>query len=127
MNKAISISLLMLLGCACCRAQSAASQSTIVQGRPTPSSPAPSSNVVQSNPAPDAAGLSAADISANKARQLLDQMVAALGGEAWLTYKTSTQQGRSYSFFHGKPTTEGFLFWRFFQYPDKERRELTKQ
>jgi hypothetical protein len=62
-----------------------------------------------------------------KARQLLDQMVAALGGQAWLTYKTTEQEGRSYSFFHGKSTSAGTIFWRFYEYPDKERRELTKQ
>jgi hypothetical protein len=67
------------------------------------------------------------DSSAQKARKLIDQMIAALGGEAWLTYKTMEQQGRSYSFFQGKPTSAGTLFWRFYEYPDKERRELTKQ
>jgi hypothetical protein len=74
-----------------------------------------------------AAGVSAGDASAQKARQLLDQMVAAMGGEAWLTYKTSGQQGRSYGFYHGKPNSAGTLYWRFYEYPDKERQELTKQ
>lgn len=68
-----------------------------------------------------------AESSSTKARQLLEQMIAALGGQAWLTYKTLSQQGRSYNFYHGKPTSEGILFWRFCEYPDKERRELTKQ
>jgi hypothetical protein len=67
------------------------------------------------------------DTSSKKARQLLDQMITALGGQAWLTYKTSEQQGRSYSFYEGKPTSAGTLFWRFYEYPDKERRELTRQ
>jgi len=74
-------------------------------------------------PSPNAA----ADPSTRKARQLLDQMIAALGGQAWLTYKTTEQQGRSYSFYHGKPTSVGVLYWRFYEYPDKERREFTKQ
>jgi hypothetical protein len=69
----------------------------------------------------------ATDPTAVKARRLLNQMVEALGGQAWLTYKTSAQQGRSYSFFHGKPTSEGAIYWRFYEYPDKERREVTKQ
>jgi hypothetical protein len=69
----------------------------------------------------------ASDPTSAKARQLLDQMVAALGGDAWLTYKTCVQEGRAYNFFHGKPTSEGAIFWRFYEYPDKERRELTKQ
>jgi hypothetical protein len=65
--------------------------------------------------------------TAQKARQLLDQMIEALGGQAWLNYTTLEQQGRSYSFYHGKPNSAGTLYWRFYQYPDKERRELTKQ
>ena len=65
--------------------------------------------------------------TSQKARQLLDQMVAALGGQAWLTYRTTEQQGRSYSFYQGHPTSAGTLYWRFYEYPDKERRELTKQ
>ena len=73
------------------------------------------------------AALTAPDPTSAKARQLLDQMIAALGGDAWLNYKTLRQQGRSYSFFHGKPTEAGTIFWRFYEYPDKERRELTKQ
>ncbi len=67
------------------------------------------------------------DPTTQKAQQLLDQMIDALGGKAWLTYKNIEQQGRSYSFFHGKPTSAGTLFWRYYEYPDKERRELTKQ
>ncbi len=73
------------------------------------------------------AALTAPDPASAKARQLLDQMIAALGGDAWLNYKTFQQQGRSYSFFHGKPTAAGTIFLRFYEYPDKERRELTKQ
>ncbi|PSH04308.1 MAG: hypothetical protein CXZ00_08095 [Acidobacteria bacterium] len=80
-------------------------------------------------PAPNAtpASSTSAGTSAQKARQLLDQMITALGGPAWLSYKTYAQQGRSYSFYHGNPNSAGVLFWRFYEYPDKERRELTKQ
>jgi hypothetical protein len=81
----------------------------------------------EASPAPKTAPPKVADPGAQKARQLLDQMIAALGGDAWLNYKTLTTEGRSYGFFHGKPTTAGNLFWRFYQYPDKERREVTKQ
>jgi hypothetical protein len=77
--------------------------------------------VAQSSPASAPA---ATDPTAAKARQLLDQMIAALGGEAWLTYKTVAQQGRSYIFYHGKPTSEAIPYRRFYQYPDKERQEL---
>src|SRR2546429_127319 len=37
------------------------------------------------------------------------------------------QSGRTYSFHHGRPTSNGIQFWRFIEYPDKDRIELTKQ
>ncbi len=37
------------------------------------------------------------------------------------------QQGRTYSFYHGHPSGMGALFWRFVEYPDKERIEVTKE
>lgn len=86
--------------------------------------------IAQSNApdsSPDKTPAAVGDATSRKARELLDQMIAAMGGEAWLTYANVTQQGRSYSFFHGKPTSAGTLYYRFYEYPDKERRELTKQ
>lgn len=68
-----------------------------------------------------------ADPSAQKARTLLDNMIKALGGQAYLSYSTMTQDGRTYSFYQGEPNSTGTLFWRFWQYPDKDRVELTKQ
>jgi hypothetical protein len=88
---------------------------------------APATEAAPNATAPKAAPAAAVEPSARKARQLLDQMIAALGGDAWLSYKTFSQQGRSYTFFHGKPTSAGTIYWRFSEYPDKERRELTKQ
>jgi hypothetical protein len=38
-----------------------------------------------------------------RGRALLDQMVAALGGRAWLDRATIEQEGRTSSFFHGQP------------------------
>jgi hypothetical protein len=65
--------------------------------------------------------------NARKARALLDQAVQALGGQAYLDVRNLQQQGRTYSFHHGQPTSNGILFWRFMQYPDKERIEVTKE
>jgi hypothetical protein len=62
-----------------------------------------------------------------KARALLDQAIQALGGQAWLNVREMQQEGRTYSFHHGQPTSNGVLFWRFVEYPNKERIELTKQ
>jgi hypothetical protein len=65
--------------------------------------------------------------NSRKARALLDQAIQALGGEAYLNLHNMQQEGRTYSFYHGQPTSNGVLFWRFVEYPDKERIEVTKQ
>jgi hypothetical protein len=65
--------------------------------------------------------------NARKARALLDQAIQALGGQAFLNIHDMQQEGRTYSFHHGQPTSNGILFWRFIEYPDKERIEVTKQ
>jgi len=67
------------------------------------------------------------DPGAKKARMLLDQMIQAMGGQAFLNVQDMEQQGRSYAFYHGNPSGQGGLFWRFWKWPDKERYELTKQ
>ena len=65
--------------------------------------------------------------NARHARQLLDQMLHALGGDAYLTYTTKTEVGRSFHFFHGEPSGSGVQFWRFWKSPDMDRMEMTKQ
>jgi hypothetical protein len=65
--------------------------------------------------------------NANQARELLEQGIKALGGEAYLNAHDMQEQGRVYSFYHGRPTSNGVLFWRFVEFPDKERIELTQQ
>jgi hypothetical protein len=65
--------------------------------------------------------------NARKAKTLIDQMIQALGGQAYLNIRDISQQGRTYSFYHGQANSVGTLFWRFYRYPDKERIELTKQ
>jgi hypothetical protein len=85
------------------------------------------------NPPPAASAQRSAQQVANedpgvkKARMLLDQMIQALGGPAFLNVQDMEQQGRSYAFYHGNPSGQGSLFWRFWKWPDKERFELTKQ
>lgn len=93
---------------------------------------APSSD--QSSPANSAssADQSAASVptdqeSVRKARAILDQGIQALGGDAYLNWKTQTSAGRSYSFHHGEPNSVGTLFWRFKEFPDKDRLEVTKK
>ena len=65
--------------------------------------------------------------NARKARALLEQAIQALGGQAYLNIRDMQQQGRTYGFHHGRPSGTGALFWRFVQYPDKERLEVTKE
>ncbi len=72
------------------------------------------------------AAVAAKDPNTKKANNLLQKMVTALGGQAYLTYQTMTQEGRTYSFFQGRPNSAGNPFWRFWKLPDKDRIELTK-
>lgn len=69
----------------------------------------------------------AQDPNAQKARAIIDQCIQALGGQAWLKIQDMEQQGRSYGYSHGEPTSLGTVFWRFWKYPDKDRTEFTKQ
>lgn len=62
-----------------------------------------------------------------KAQAILDQGIQALGGAAYLNWKNLAQEGRGYSFHHGEPNSLGTPFWRFKEFPDKERAELTKK
>lgn len=67
------------------------------------------------------------DPSVAKAKQVLDEMIRALGGDTYLNVRTMTSEGRSYAFWQGRPSGMGLVFWRFWEWPDKERVELTKQ
>lgn len=65
--------------------------------------------------------------NSRKARALLQQMIQALGGQAYLNIQTIAQEGRTYSYYNNQPNSGGLVFWRFFKLPDKDRVELTKQ
>jgi hypothetical protein len=65
--------------------------------------------------------------NAHQARNLIGQAIKALGGDAYLQIHDMQEQGRTYSFYHGHPTSNGVFFWRFTEFPDKERIELTPQ
>jgi hypothetical protein len=65
--------------------------------------------------------------NARKAKALLDQTIEALGGQAYLNIQDITQEGRTYTFYHGRESSLGVQFWRFYKYPDKDRVELTKK
>ena len=64
--------------------------------------------------------------NAKKARAVLDAMVQALGGDAWLNMKNEYQEGHVAAFFHGTPDLGTTELFEFHQWPDKDRVEVTK-
>ena len=62
-----------------------------------------------------------------KARATLDAMVAALGGERWLTLSNTMEQGRTSGFYLGKPTGMTAEFYEIQKFPDQTRVELGKK
>ena len=64
-----------------------------------------------------------------RGRALIDQMIAALGGDAWLNRSTVQLDGRGSSFFHGEPNpyiVEYHEFRRLTQ-PEADRIEFSKK
>ena len=59
--------------------------------------------LAQASDLPSAAPPQAAGTSDQRGRAMLDQMIAALGGDAWLKRTTMQSEGRTSSFFHGEP------------------------
>jgi hypothetical protein len=76
---------------------------------------------------PTAQFSSTKDPSVQKALQVLTDMIRGLGGDAYLNVQDMKSEGRTYGFYHGKPNSMSIEFWRFWEWPDKERIELTKQ
>ncbi|MGH9492825.1 MAG: hypothetical protein ACRD2K_04930 [Terriglobales bacterium] len=89
----------------------------ILAQNPQPSAPWVSSVV---NPPP-------ADANSKKARLLLDQMIDALGGQAYLSYQDMYQEGRRHNFYEGRPTGVGVPFFRYWRWPDQDRTEYFAQ
>jgi hypothetical protein len=85
---------------------------------------APATALAQTSNAPPS---SIGQENAHRAKTILDQAVAALGGQAYLNIQDITQEGRTYSFHMGVSNSAGLEFWRFYKYPDKDRYEVTKQ
>jgi hypothetical protein len=95
-------------------------------GQSAAASPAPAQNAAQ-RAQQTGASTPLDEAGAHKAKALLEQAIQALGGQAYLDVRNMEQTGRTYSFYHGRPTGNGVLFWRFVEYPDKERVEVTKE
>jgi hypothetical protein len=77
------------------------------------------------SPTPSApAAKTAEDESAQKARTLLDKAIEALGGSAYLSYTTRSEEGRTYSLYHSQTRGPGTIYRRFYRYADKDRLEF---
>ncbi|MDR3748758.1 MAG: hypothetical protein P4M04_11475 [Acidobacteriota bacterium] len=76
---------------------------------------------------PTAQFVSSKDPSVQKALAILNDMIRALGADTYLNVRNMQMEGRSYGFYHGQPNSLGVLFWRFWEFPDKDRWEFTKQ
>jgi hypothetical protein len=66
-----------------------------------------------------------------RGRELLKQMVEALGGDAWLHRTSMLREGHTASFFRGAPTLNVVDFWDYTRFatgaePEAERIEFTK-
>ena len=72
------------------------------------------------NPATDDAEKNAA-----QARAVLDAMIKAMGGDAWLNMKNQVREGHFAVFFHGKPDLGTIKFYEFHVWPDHDRTEFT--
>lgn len=68
----------------------------------------------------------AAAKNAQKARAMLDAMVQALGGQAWLDMKNRYQHGNAAGFYHGNPDPGTLETFEYHAWPDKDRVDLTK-
>ena len=73
------------------------------------------------SPATDDAAKNAA-----QARAVLDAMVQAMGGEAWLNMKNQVREGHVAAFFHGNPDLGTTQVYEFHAWPDHDRIEFTK-
>ena len=64
--------------------------------------------------------------NAKQARAVLDAMVQALGGQAWLNMKNMERDGQLAAFFPGRPDAGTTAYFEFHQGPDHDRIEVTK-
>lgn len=84
---------------------------------PTPDLPPPSSVAAPASAQEDA--------GAKKARDILNAMIKALGGDLWLNVTNSYAEGRIAGFYQGKPTGATVRYWDW-RTPTAERLDLTE-
>jgi hypothetical protein len=84
-------------------------------------------SVNQSAPAQNSAPVATEDANSKKAKDLINKMIQALGGQAYLNMQDMESAGRTYGFDHGEPEGAGAPYWSFWKWREKERFEFTKQ
>lgn len=62
-----------------------------------------------------------------KARAVLDRMIATMGGQAYLTAQDSYSEGRRGRWGHNQDIVADVVYFRYWEWPDKDRWEFTKQ
>ena len=77
----------------------------------------PAALFAQANDIPSAAPASNSANPEQRGRQLLDEMVTALGGPIWLNRQTLSTQGHTAAFFRDQPTGSNLEFAEYFQFP----------
>ncbi|HZY61395.1 MAG TPA: hypothetical protein VFE38_02650 [Edaphobacter sp.] len=82
--------------------------------------------LAQSDTPPPPPAAQDAQTQLQRGRQLLDQMVQALGGDAWLNRKDMQFHGRIASFFHGQPNGMVIEFDAWHQFPDATHPEAVR-
>jgi hypothetical protein len=68
---------------------------------------------------------SEAQTDEQKARAIIDRMIAAMGGQAYLNLRDSYVQGR-YGGFRNEAMVATNVFFRYWKWPDSERNEITQ-
>src|SRR4029077_15805176 len=97
------------------------------QGIPQNAVPPSSNDTAKTPPAANAISVDKEAVqNSTKAKSIIEQGIEALGGQAYLTIRDRELQGRGYGFHHGRESGGG-VFWSFWEFPDKERVELTKE
>ena len=61
-----------------------------------------------------------------KARAIIDRMIATMGGQAYLNLQDAFIQGR-YGRFHNEVMVGTSVFFRYWKWPDSERNEITEE
>lgn len=92
---------------------------SVVAGAQSAQTPA-----VAATPSVTPAAQPSEDEGTRKARALLDKAIEALGGSAYTSYTTRSEEGRTYSLYHSQTRGPGVLYRRFYRYADKDRVEV---